>query len=71
MTGVQTCALPISEEMRRLQAASGNGHAGVALAMSGSDAPRLRADLGELAPSLETSSLPDGDEAGWLGGLLQ
>ena len=61
----------LAEEMRRLQAASGNGHAGVTLAMSGSDAPRLRADLGAAVPSLTTSTLPDGDEAGWLGGLLQ
>ena len=29
----------LAEEMRRLQAASGNGHAGVPLALSGSDAP--------------------------------
>jgi hypothetical protein len=59
----------LADEMRRLSAAAGNGHAGVTLAFSGSDAPRLRADLGVARPA--SAGQPDGDEAGWLGSLLR
>ena len=63
----------LAEEMRRLLAASGNGHSGVTLALLGSNAARLRAELGVAGPgtALAHATEPDGDEAGWLGGLLK
>ena len=65
-------AARLAEEMRRLSAAAGNGHAGVALAVVGSDAASLRADLGvaDPRPARGSEALQQDREAGWLGGLL-
>ena len=65
-------AARLAAEMRRLQAAGGNGHAGVRLGLRGSDAASLRAELGAARPlpALAPPDQPQADEAGWLGGLL-
>jgi hypothetical protein len=67
-------ATRIAEEARRLLATGGNGHAEVPLALVGSDAGRLRADIG--LPATRPLGAADGegasgDEAGWLEGLLR
>jgi hypothetical protein len=63
----------IAEEARRLLATGGNGHSELPLALVGTDAERLRADIGlpGRAPAVAAAGAGPGDEAGWLEGLLQ
>ena len=66
-------AARIAEEARRLQATGGNGHGELPLALFGSDAERLRAEIGlrGRTPAAAAAGEGRGDEAPWLEGLLQ
>jgi hypothetical protein len=58
-------------ELVRLASRAANGHGSVPLLVSGSDAPRLRPDVGASASgTVPVPAVSNGTEAGWLLGLV-
>ena len=63
----------LREELLRLASGAANGNGSVPLVVSGSDAPRLRPDVGTGASGSGRAPCPEvssGAEAGWLPGLV-